>query len=408
MKITVRYVAILFVLSLFSVGIFYFLNLGNRRTVEAHALQLAASEGKTIEKVLGKAAVFLLEKGESPLLRFMDEIFANEQVVYVAVKRSGRLLHAASKYEGYLPLENEFQAVRTFASPLGDIIEVSAAMKDGSGRTFTAHIGYFFSVLDEIRSAAKKNFFLLTVLQASIIVIIVVFISGFNRQLLRKEMEVQKHREEKELFREISLITSGINHEIRNPLNSLYLSYQMLEPLLDRADPETVFHGDSLKREIRRIREIIERFSDLSRASAVRRENVDLQHFFDDMRSIWAGMASRPEITVRHNVQMKINTDRSLLTQIIANLVSNAAEAGAGKVEITVAARKGKTVFSVRDDGPGISEEQMKTIFDPFVSFKAGGSGIGLALAKKMVLHLGGRIEAVRPEGRGAEFLISL
>ena len=107
--------------------------------------------------------MYLLEKGETHLIRFMDEIFANDQVIYVAIKRSGHLLHAASKYEGYLPLENEFQAVKTFTSPLGEIIEVAAAMKDSSGRDFTAHIGYFFSVIGEIRNAAKKNFLLLTI-----------------------------------------------------------------------------------------------------------------------------------------------------------------------------------------------------------------------------------------------------
>lgn len=408
MKLSARYIAILFALSVFSIGIFYFLNLSNRRAVEARSLQLAVSEGKTIEKVLGRAAVFLLEKGESHLLRFMDEIFANDQVVYVAVKRSGRLLHAASKFEGYLPLEDDFRTVKTFSSPLGEIIEVAAAMQDASGTKFTAHIGYLFSVIDEIRTAARKNLFLLTILQAAIILIIIVFLFGFNRQMLRNEMELQKQKEEKELFQEISLITSGINHEIRNPLNSLYLSFQMLEPLLDRGDPETAFHGDSLKREIRRIRQIIDRFSDFSRAMAVRREEIDLEVFFADLQSVWTGIPARPEIVVRHEKQMKIRSDRSLLTQIFANVVTNAAEAGATRVELTASLQKGKIIFSIRDNGPGIGKEQMKHIFDPFVTFKDRGSGIGLALTKKMVLLLGGRIEVESTQGQGAEFRIFL
>jgi len=407
-KITVKYIAILFVLSIFSIGIFYFLNLSNRRAVEARSLELAESEGKTIEKVLGKAAVFLLEKGEPHLVQFMDEIFANDQVVYVAIKRSGLLLHAASKYEGYLPLENEFQAVKTFNSPLGEIIEVASAMKDGSGRDFTVHIGYFFSAIGEIRNAAKKNFLLLTILQAAIILIIIIFLSGFNRQMLRKEMEIQKQKEEKEIYQEISLVTSGINHELKNPLNSLYLSYQMLEPLLDYANPEAVFHSDSLKREIKRIQAIIERFSNLSRTIAVHREEIALRQFFKDMQAVWSGMALRPEISCRYEQEMKINTDRSLLTQIIANVVTNAAEAGAGHIDIEVAAQKGKTVFSIKDNGPGISKEQLKYIFDPFVTSKVRGSGIGLALTKKMVLQLNGRIEMESTEGLGAEFRIFL
>lgn len=408
MKITVKHIAILFALSIFSIGIFYILNLSNRRAVEASTLELAVSEGKTIEKVLGKAAVYLLEKGEIHLIQFMDEIFANDQVVYVAIKRSDRLLHAASKYEGYLPLENEFQAVKTFTSPLGEIIEVAAALKDRSGERYTAHIGYFFSAIGEIRNAAKKNFLLLTTLQAAIILIIIVFLSSFNQQMLRKEMEIQKQKEEKGKFQEISLITAGINHEIRNPLNSLYLSYQMLEPLLDHANQEVVFHSNSLKREIKRIQGIIEHFSTLSQAIPVRREEIDLQQFFVDMQPVWAGMAVRPEIVNCHEPEMKITTDRSLLTQIIANVVNNAAEAGASRIDIAVATQKDKTVFSIKDNGPGIRKEHVKYIFDPFVTFKARGSGIGLALTKKMVLHLGGHIEVESAEGRGAEFRIFL
>jgi signal transduction histidine kinase len=407
-KITGKYIAMLFGLSIFSIGIFYILNLSNRRAVEARTLELAVSEGKTIEKVLGKAAMFLLEKGEIHLVRFMDEIFTNDQVVYVAIKRSGRLLHAASKYEGYLPLENDFQAVQTFASPLGEIIEVAAIMNDRSAVRYTAHIGYLFSAIGEIRNSAKKNFLLLTALQAAIVLIIIFFLSGFNRQILRKEMEIQKQREEKEKFQEISLITAGINHEIRNPLNSLYLSYQMLEPLLDHANQEVVFHSDSLKREIKRMQGIIERFSNLSQAIPVRLEEIDLAQFFVDMRAVWAGMALRPEIINRHEPEMKITTDRSLLTQIIANVVNNAAEAGANRIVIAVGTQKNKTVFSIRDNGPGIRKEHVKYIFDPFVTFKARGSGIGLALTKKMVLQLGGLLEVESTEGRGAEFRIFL
>ncbi len=408
MKITAKYIAILLGLSIFSIVIFYILNLSNRRAVEASAMELAVSEGKTIEKVLAKAALPLLEKGEIHLIHFMDELFANDQVIYIALKRSGRLLHAATKFEGYLPLEKDFQAIRTFASPLGEIIETGAAVSDGSGVPYTAHIGYFFSAIGEIRNSARKGFLLLTMLQAAIILIIIVFLSRFNRQMLLQEMEIQKQKEEKDKFQEISLITAGIHHEIRNPLNSLYLSYQMLEPLLDPADREVAFHSHSLKKEIKRIQGIIERFSNLSQAIPVRMEAVDLAQFFVDMRSVWAGMAVRPEIISHHEPGMTVATDKSLLTQIIANVVNNAAEAGAGRIDIAVSRQKDKTVFSIKDNGPGIRQEQLKYIFDPFVTFKARGSGIGLALTKRMVMQLGGRIEAESAEAHGAEFRIFL
>ena len=408
MKITFKYIAILFGLSFLSIAIFYFMNLNNRRAVETQTLALAVSEGKTIEKVMGKAAVYLLEKGESELIRFMNEIFDNDQVIYIALGRSGRLIHAATKFEGYLPIDNDSRSVRTFNSPLGEIIEVTASMRDRFGNGYKVHIGYFITAIGEIHNAAKKNFLLLTLMQAAIVLLLIAFLFSFNRQMSRKELEVQREKEKREKLQEISLITAGINHEIRNPLNSLYLSYQMLEPLLDHANQEAVFHSNSIKREIKRIQQIIERFSTLSQAISVRREEIDLQQFFTDMQPVWAGMARQPEISNRHEPEMKITSDRSLLTQIIANIVNNAAEAGASRIDIVVAAQKDKIVFSIKDNGPGISKEHVKYVFDPFVTFKAKGSGIGLALTKKMVLQLGGRIEVESAEGRGAEFRIFL
>jgi len=407
-KITARYIAILLGLVIFSSGFFYLLNLSNRRAVEARTLELAVSEGKTIEKVLGKAALHLLEKGEGHLLRFMDEIYVNDQVIYVAVRRSGRLLHARSKYEGYLPLENDLQPVKTFASPLGEIIEVTTAMNDRSGLQYTAHIGYFFSAIGEIRNSARKSFLLLTLLQAAIVLVLVAFLSSFNRQMGRKEIEIQREKEEKEKLQEISLITSGINHEIKNPLNSLYLSYQMLEPRLDPADPETAFHSQTLKREIKRILDIIDRFSSLSHSIATHMEAIDLRRFFAELQAAWSGPEASPRIILRLETQKEPVSDRGLLRQVMDNMIRNAMEAGATLVTITVRGAKKKTFFSIRDDGRGISKEHIKFIFDPFISFKSRGSGIGLALARKIIMQLGGRIEVESVEGRGAEFKIVL
>ncbi len=408
MKVSARYIAVVVALSLASIALFYFLNLSNRRAVEAKAMDLAISEGQTIEKVLGKAASGLLGQGDAPLIRFMDEIFANDQVIYVAIQRSGRLLHAASKYEGYLPLGGDPQPVRTFRSPLGEIIEVSATLRDRSGLETSAHIGYFFSAIEEIRRAAKRSLLLLTLLQAAIVLVLVGFLFSFNRQMGRKEIEIQKEKEEKEKLQEISLITAGINHEIRNPLHSLYLSYQMLEPRLDPADADAAFHSQALKREIKRIQDIIERFSTLTHSLPVRKQPIDLAQFFSERQAAWAALETGTRVTVELEAGARLVSDRDLLAQVLDNIVRNAAEAGARSVAIRLFSRRGTVHLSVRDDGQGIKAEQLKFIFDPFMSFKSRGSGIGLALARKIVMQLGGTIEAASVEGRGAEFRIHL
>ena len=408
MKLSIKYSAIVLFLSAASIGLFYFLNLHNRRAVESRTLELAVSEGQTIEKVLAKAASQLLVGGERPLVQFMNEIFANDQVVYVALKKAGRLLHAASKYEGYLPLSSGQRAVTTFDSPLGEIIEVAAKLKAPSGEFYTAHIGYHFSVIGEIRLAAGKNLLLMTLMQAAIILVLVLFLYSFNSQMARKEGEIRREKEERERIQEISLITAGINHEIRNPLNSLYLSFQMLEPMLDSADSEVAFHSGSLKKEIRRIRDIIERFSSLTHEIRVNREAIDWPGILEELQSRWKKEEPRLEIALDLSEVPPLASDRSLIIQVLDNIVRNAAEAGAARISIRVQPHRDKTRVSVLDDGPGIAPEQLKYIFDPFVSFKSRGSGIGLALARRIIGQLGGKIDARSVEGQGAEFVIHL
>ena len=408
MKITFKTIAILSMLSILSIAIFYFMNLHNRRAVESQTLALAVSEGKTIEKVMEKASIHLLEKGEGDLIRFLDEIFRNDQVIYIALSGSGRLLHAASKFEGYLPIETDSRSIRTFASPMGEIIEVTASLHDRSGRRYKAHIGYFFNAIGEIHNAAKKNFLLLTLMQGAIVLLIISFLSRFNRQMTRKELEIHGEKEKREKWQEISLITAGINHEIKNPLHALYLNYQMLEPLIADAGEDALFHSRGLKREIGRINEIIDRFSQLNYAIKVKTEKIDLPGFFEDLQSSGREMAPALQISCRSESQLELTSDRNLLSQVFGNLIRNAAEAGAGRMEIFAAARRDKTVFSIKDDGPGIGKEQLPYIFDPFVSFKSRGSGIGLALTRKIIMLLGGRIEVESVEGHGTEFKIYL
>jgi len=285
---------------------------------------------------------------------------------------------------------------------------VNATLRDRSGQETSAHIGYFFSAIEEIRRAAKRSLLLLTLLQAAIVLVLVGFLFSFNRQMRRKEIEIQKEKEEKARLQEISLITAGINHEIRNPLHSLYLSYQMLEPRLDPADAEAVFHSLALKREIKRIQDIIERFSTLTHSLPVRKQPIDLARFFSERQAAWAALAAGPRITVELEAGASLVSDHDMLAQVLDNIVRNAAEAGAGSIAIRLFMRKGTVHLSIRDDGQGIKAEQLQFIFDPFVSFKSRGSGIGLALARKIVMQLGGTIEAASVEGRGAEFRIRL
>ena len=113
----------------------------------------------------------------------------------------------------------------------------------------------------------------------------------------------------------------------------------------------------------------------------------------------------------------RVKLDRTLLEQAILNVLENAVAYGPDGTRIEVAAYEdaGRVIISIEDEGPGISQEALKVVFDRFrrlerASDRGDGLGLGLSIAKGFVEAMGGRIAATSPvaDGRGTRFLISL
>jgi len=105
-----------------------------------------------------------------------------------------------------------------------------------------------------------------------------------------------------------------------------------------------------------------------------------------------------------------IQADRRAVRTILDNLLSNALRytPTGGEVVLEAEERKGVIQFSVRDSGPGIAAERLPRIFDRFSSFSDGGSGLGLALVRRLVESLGGQISVESRLGHGATFRFTL
>ena len=408
MSIARKYALAIVAPTLLAVGIFYFLNFNSRRSLEKKTSELAISEGKTIEQLMRMAGFHLLEKGESDLVRYLAELSANEQIIYLALSRERKLIYAETRFEGYLPIEPDSPPVGAFDSPLGKILGVSAVIDSKTAGRYTVYIGYHFTALNEISETARKNFLLMTVIQTLILVTIVLVLIRLNRMIVRREIELQKEKEEKEKMQEISLITAGITHEIKNPLNSLYLSFQMLEPMIRTDDEDARFYVQALRKEVKRINDIIGRFSRLGHELPVHWGKIALPEFLDEMKPLFRELGRDIKLVLRAEAGLEIESDRDLLKQVLINLVNNAVDAGAGGIEITARDVKDHFELKVQDDGHGIPPDQLKYIFDPFVSYKAKGNGIGLAIVKKIIRSLGGGIEVSSRQNEGTSFIITL
>ena len=93
--------------------------------------------------------------------------------------------------------------------------------------------------------------------------------------------------------------------------------------------------------------------------------------------------------------------------QVLANLLTNAAEAGATSVRIEAAAVDGAARVTLQDDGVGVDPSLRSRLFDPFVTGRAGGTGLGLAISRRIVERLGGALVNL-PSERGARFELRL
>ena len=117
-------------------------------------------------------------------------------------------------------------------------------------------------------------------------------------------------------------------------------------------------------------------------------------------------------VTLDLQPDIAARADRERFRQVLVNLVENAAEAlgGAPRRElcVRVAAANGHATLQLSDTGPGVPEDAMPRLFEPFFSLKANGTGLGLAIAKRTLEAHGGRITAaIRPEG-GMTFDVDL
>ena len=91
---------------------------------------------------------------------------------------------------------------------------------------------------------------------------------------------------------------------------------------------------------------------------------------------------------------------------MLGNLLDNARETGSAEIAARVGREDGRLLFAVRDRGPGLSDEDQARLFEPFYSRRADGTGLGLAVCKRIVDLHGGTISATNAPGGGAEFRI--
>lgn len=209
-------------------------------------------------------------------------------------------------------------------------------------------------------------------------------------------------------------LAAGVAHELRNPLTSVKL---LLQHAAQRAQGEFLTDAklELILDEIARMESTIQSLLDFSRPPRLNRLRHDIRESLQRAMNLVVGRARQHQVTISADLgetQLIVNADPEQLHQVFVNLLLNGLEAMPNGGELTLRARAdGSNPFinlHVRDTGSGIPPEILKRLFEPFATSKDRGTGLGLAVSRRIVTEHQGTIDAENESTGGAVFRVIL
>lgn len=244
-----------------------------------------------------------------------------------------------------------------------------------------------------------------------------------NEKLQKAQADVRRA----ERLAALGQLSAGLAHEIRNPLGIIKGSAEMLSQKLQSAQPVASELAGFISTEVNRLNALVSRFLDFARPSQLVLHPVELPAVVE--RALESARKRYPDANVVVERRFTENlpqvfADEQLCEQVFINLILNAYEAmgaqpetpapeqGGGKLLVSIApdSSNGRSgvMTQIEDSGPGIAEEVREQIFNPFVTSKKTGVGLGLSIVVKIVDDHGGSIQLKSAPGHGACFQVFL
>jgi len=223
----------------------------------------------------------------------------------------------------------------------------------------------------------------------------------------RKERAAMESRfENAERLASMGQLAAGLAHEIKNPVAGVQGALELLVEECHNDDRIDLYQR--MLDELRRVNETLHSLLHFARPRKPQRLSTDIPLLLKDIADLARPGLSRRGITLSIRVDERVRTfilDPGQIRQVVVNLITNAADAigssGSIKLLATPFPEGNGMILAVVDDGHGMDEETLKAVFEPFFTTKLHGTGLGLAVAQKIVEKHGGSIQITSAPGEG-------
>lgn len=237
------------------------------------------------------------------------------------------------------------------------------------------------------------------------------FFKGTTEEISQQNIYLKQEVADKEKFKAVATLASGIAHEIRNPLTALQTFFEYYPKHKD--DPEFLTKFNHIARqEFNRIENLVQQLLDFSKPSSAEFKDIDIFPILESTLSLVEQKLNNNNIKLTKflSANTPLSGDANKLKQAFLNIIQNAIEAMPDGGTLTVKTHLEGTWINImiQDSGTGISPEDQKHLFDPFFTRKETGTGLGLAITQSIIDEHGGKIHIEKTTQPGTCFKIIL
>ena len=204
-----------------------------------------------------------------------------------------------------------------------------------------------------------------------------------------------------------------IAHEIRNPLTLVYSALQIMQ--VQHPEVKDFPHWKQTFEDVDFMRHLLEELSSFNNGDTLHYSVFSIEDLLKNIAVSFAISLDEQESDIEFTSSIpqnlgKFTGDKTKLQEVLLNLLRNAQEAidGEGTIVLSVSRLRDILLITVKDSGCGIPAEHMGSIFEPFKTYKTGGTGLGLSLSKRIVEAHGGAISVESEPGKGTIFSVKL